>query len=103
MPQILVNLYLGRVGETAKEVQQRVQTAIGQHLNFIEASLGADYLAGSDFTAADIQMSFPVEVAATQRFLNDNQPRLRAWLSRLHSRPAYQRALEAGGPYAYAS
>jgi glutathione S-transferase len=42
-------------------------------------------------------MSFPVEAAATRADLPD---RLRDYLGRLHERPAYQRALVKGGPYA---
>ena len=32
----------------------------------------------------------------------ETKPRLNAFLNRIHARPAYQRALERGGPYSYA-
>jgi len=60
---------------------------------------GSEWFAGSEFSAADVQMSFAVEAAAARGGLDARYPRLREWLSRIHSRPAYQRALEAGGPY----
>jgi glutathione S-transferase len=103
MPPFLINLYLGRVGEAASPMQERARAMITQHLDFVESSLASrSYLVGDALTAADIQMSFPVELAATQGFLTDAHQGLRNWLSRLHERPAYQRALEKGGPYAFA-
>ncbi|HSC83143.1 MAG TPA: glutathione S-transferase, partial [Pseudomonas sp.] len=35
--------------------------------------------------------------------LDASRPRLKAFLERIHARPAYQRALEKGGEYAYAN
>jgi glutathione S-transferase len=57
---------------------------------------------GNEITAADMQLSFPMEVIVAQGMLTDAHPKARAWLKSLHARPAYQRALEKGGPYAYA-
>lgn len=69
------------------------------HLDFMESALeGRDWFCGSSFTAADIQMSFPVEAARSRAGLNDSRPRLIAWLARIHARPAYQRAEQRGGP-----
>jgi glutathione S-transferase len=59
------------------------------------------WFAGEQFTAADVQMSFPVEAAASRAGLNASRPRLMAFLDRIHTRPAYKRALERGGPYAF--
>ena len=59
------------------------------------------WFAGDLFTAADIMMSFPVEAAAARAGAGA-KPHIRAWLDRIHARPAYQRALERGGPYDYA-
>jgi glutathione S-transferase len=102
MPPLLIKLYLGMAGDGAKPVIDRVDSNVHTHLDFIEATLGASaYLAGNDITAADLQLSFPMEVIATQGLLNAH-PKSSEWLRALHSRPAYQRALEKGGPYAYA-
>jgi len=72
------------------------------HIGYWEATLNKhEWFAGDGFTAADIQMSFPVEAAAS-RAVVDGLPKLAAFLKRIHARPAYRRALEKGGPYAYA-
>jgi len=73
---------------------------IRAHLDFMDGELAkSEWFAGSEFTGADIQMSFPVEAARARGGLDDSRPRLMAWLGRIHARPAYQRALERGGPY----
>jgi glutathione S-transferase len=73
---------------------------ISQQLRFMEAELAQrPWFAGDDFSAADIQMSYPVEAAAARVGLGDKHPKLTAWLARIHERPAYQRALATGGPY----
>ena len=50
----------------------------------------------------DIQLSFPVQIT---RFLYgyDSFPHFPAYVERIVARPAYQRAIERGGPYAYGS
>ena len=64
--------------------------------------LPGEWFAGDAFSAADIQMSFPLEAAASRGGLDASRPRLKAFLERIHARPAYRRALERGGEYAYA-
>jgi glutathione S-transferase len=73
------------------------------HLDYLDGELGkSTWFAGADFSGADIQMSFPIEAAASRAGLDSSRPRLMAYLQRIHARPAYQRALARGGPYAYA-
>jgi glutathione S-transferase len=73
---------------------------IGAHFMFLEGELARrDWFAGPDFTAADIQMSFPLEAASARAPIVRQMPRLSAFLDRIHARPAYRRALEKGGPY----
>ena len=87
-------------GISAKAKAAFIQPQISQHLNFMEAELAQrDWFAGDEFTAADIQMSFPVEAAKARAGLNERRPHLMGWLARAQARPAYQRALERGGPY----
>jgi glutathione S-transferase len=103
MMQLLVRLYLDRVGEPAKQQLERINGSVRMHLDYIEESLGtAQFFAGPVLTVADVQMSFPLEVSATQRMLGDAHPHISALLKRLHARPAYQAALAKGGAYAYA-
>ena len=61
-----------------------------------------EWFAGPEFTAADIMMSFPLEAAADRAGALEGRPHLAAFLQKIHARPAYRRALEKGGPYAYA-
>jgi glutathione S-transferase len=71
------------------------------HMDFWESELGkAAWLAGEEISGADIVMSFPAEAAAARANATEGRPKLAAWLARIHARPAYQRALERGGPYA---
>jgi glutathione S-transferase len=53
-------------------------------------------------TAADIMMSFPLEAARARAGLDARRPHSFAWLDKVHARPAYQTALNAGGSYVYA-
>jgi glutathione S-transferase len=77
-----------------------VTPQLKQHMDYWESELGkSQWFAGGEFTAADIQMSFPLEAAAARGGLDLDHPRAMAFLERIHSRPAYQRALGRGGPY----
>ena len=71
------------------------------HLDYLEGELGnAEWFAGAEFSAADVQMSFPLEAAASRGGLDSSRPKLAAFLAKIHARGAYQRALAKGGPYA---
>ena len=71
-----------------------------RQLDYMEGWLGThEWFAGKDLSAADIQMSFPLEAAASRGGLDEKRPKLWAWLQKIHARPAYQRALEKGGKY----
>jgi glutathione S-transferase len=73
---------------------------IERQLAFMEGELARrEWFAGRTFSAADVQMSFPLEAAQARAGLDARFPRLTGWLERIHARPAYQRALEVGGPY----
>jgi glutathione S-transferase len=74
---------------------------IERNLDFMEAELGRhEWFAGPQFSAADIQMSFPLEAARARGGLDEKRPRLMDFLQRIHARPAYERAVERGGTYA---
>lgn len=80
-----------------------IDPQIAAHTAYWEAELGrSEWFAGEAFSAADIMMSFPVETAGSRVGYGADKPRLKAFLQRIHARPAYQRALERGGPYSYA-
>lgn len=100
MLPLLLKLYVGLLGEAgAPLMQMRVEPEIANHLAFVDGALaGKDFFAGNRFTAADIQMSFVLDAAAQrgglERFANLARVR-----KAQQARPAYQRALEKGGPY----
>jgi glutathione S-transferase len=73
---------------------------LARQLAFMEQTLGARaWFAGREFSAADIQMSFPLEAAAARGGLDERLPRLQDFLGRIHARAAHQRALQKGGAY----
>ena len=77
-----------------------VQPNIDRILDFMESELGKHaWFAGAAFSAADVQMSFPLEAAVMRGGLNESRPKLMAFLKNIHARPAYLRALERGGKY----
>lgn len=103
MPPLLVKLVLSRVPIFGKRAQARVQPMIDVHLDYLERELsGREWFVDDGMTAADIMLSFPLEAARHRAGLGPSRPNLVAWLDRIHARPAYRRALERGGPYAYA-
>jgi len=115
MPPLVMTLLFGEIPKRAPWPVRPIAKMIGKtvhdsylgpmidaQLDLMEAELGRSaYFAGPELTAADVMMSFPVEAAASRNGLG-NRPKLAAWLAALHARPAYQLALQKGGPYAYA-
>jgi glutathione S-transferase len=85
----------------ARKVQRDfVDPQLALHLDYLESQLrNSDWFGGGTFSVADIQLSFPLEAFAARGGLDDRHPRLCAFLQRIHSRPAYQRALQRGGEY----
>jgi glutathione S-transferase len=103
MPPLLVNLVLARIPLFGKAGQRKFQPMIDVHLDYVEGELAQrPWFAGSDITGADIMMSFPLEAASTRANARQGRKSLSAWLDRIHARPAYQAAIKAGCPYAYA-
>ena len=117
MPPLLMKLVFDKVRSApvpffikpiVKGIANKVTTSfiapnIKSQLDFMEGALAKqNWFAGKEFSAADIQMSFPLEAAAARAGLDASRPKLTAWLKRIHARAAYRRALEAGGPYSMA-
>jgi len=112
MPPLLLKLLFDRIERApllvrpiARAIARQakstfIQPNIDRNLDFMEAELAkSEWFAGSRFSAADVQMSFPLEAAAARGGLTQARPKLWAFLERIHARPAYQRALEKGGKY----
>lgn len=112
MPPLLLSLVFARVrkapmpffarpiarGIADKVMKGFVGPQLTLHLDWMERELGsAPWFAGERFTAADIQMSFPIQAAASRAGSMAAYPKLRSFLQRIEQRPAYQRAVERGG------
>jgi glutathione S-transferase len=97
-------LMRGIVSSVMKKAQERISDPqIAMHMTYWDEELSkSQWFAGSEFTAADIMMSFPLEAAA-HRAGARSRPMIAAFLDRIHARPAYINALKKGGPYDYAS
>lgn len=113
MPPLLLRLVFDRVANgpmpffvrpIARAIAKGANSAfigpqLKTHLDYMEAELEkADWFAGNTFSAADIQMSFPLEAARSRAGLDESRPRLMDFLQRIQQRPAYKRAVERGGP-----
>ena len=118
MPPLLMKLIFMRIKTTpmpffakpiARGIADKVLTSfvdpnLDRQTAFMEVELAKSaWFVGERLTAADIQMSFPIEAANQRAGLSrEKTPHLLDWLARAHARPAYQRALERGGKYDFA-
>ena len=117
MPPLLLKLIFDKVGKApmpffakpiARAISAKAQTMVVEpnlkrQWDFMESELTHHkWFAGGEFSAADIQMSFPIEAAAQRGGLDARRPKLMGFLKRIHARPAYKRALKTGGPYSFA-
>lgn len=115
MPPLLLKLVALRIAQApmpffarpiARKISLTLQSSfvdpqLKLHLGYVDAALReTGWFVGDSFSAADVQMSFPLEAAASRADTLAQLPAIRAFLERIHARPAYQRALERGGPYA---
>ena len=113
MPPLLVRFICGRVKKAplpffvkpiARKIadgvsEQFVDPNVNRHLDFLDAELKkSTWLAGEELTAADIQMSYPMEMLLVRAPQAKDRPRVVAYVERMRARPAYRRALEKGGP-----
>ncbi|MGN3962002.1 glutathione S-transferase family protein [Burkholderia gladioli] len=115
MPPLLLKLVALRIAQApmpffarpiARKISSTLQSSfvdpqLKLHLGYVDAALReTGWFVGDSFSAADVQMSFPLEAAASRADTLAQLPAIRAFLERIHARPAYQRALQRGGPYA---
>lgn len=114
-PLMIISLILARI-ETApvpfflkpvtRGIAQKVRdgyldSTLKRNLEFMESTLSdSTWFCGDELTAADIQMSFAVEAADARAGLSEGYPNLAKFLERMRAIPAYQSALEKGGPFA---
>ncbi len=98
MMPVLVHFLGNLTGGMSEGLKGFIDPEIAKTLDYLAASIPADgYLLGAEFTGADINMSYVLEVARMGKLL-DNHPSLEAYMGRLEQRPAFKRAIERGGP-----
>ncbi|HZZ10210.1 MAG TPA: glutathione S-transferase [Paraburkholderia sp.] len=114
MPPLLLKLVASRIAGApmpffAKPIARKIAHTLESsfidpqlklHLGYINKELSTTgWFVGNDFTAADVQMSFPLEAGSARGGMQGQIPAVADFLKRIHARPAYQRALERGGKY----
>lgn len=114
MPPLLLKLVAARIATApmpffarpvARQIAGKLQSAfvdpqLALHLGYANDALArTGWFVGEAFSAADIQMSFPMEAAMARSGLAERLPHVAAFVERIRQRPAYRRALERGGPY----
>ena len=101
MLPVMLKLYLSRLGDAAAPLLPRVHGEIDNHFGWLDRELGRQsWFLGEELSAADIQLSFVIQ-AGRMLYGLDKFPKLAAFLERARARPAYQRAIERGGEYAF--
>jgi glutathione S-transferase len=114
MPPLLLRLVANRIASAPvpffiKPITKRIAgqlesgfigPQIKTHFDFVESELGkSEWLAGNELTAADVQMSFPLEAAVARADAGNGRPRIRAFVEKIKARDAYKRAAEKGGGF----
>jgi len=117
-PNLLLNLVFDKIDAAkmpffAKPIANKITNNIRTlfinpqlklHFDYLEAELeNSEWFVGNEISAADFQLSFPLEAGTARKIIGENRPRLLAFVKRIHERPAYQRALKKGGKYIYAA
>lgn len=103
MLPLMLKMYTARLADGGAALQPRIDSELDNHLGYMNTALsGADWFVGNRFSAADVQLSFVPQVARLLYTL-EPFPALQGFLDRIHARPAYRRALDRGGEYAFGS
>ncbi|MDF3415817.1 glutathione S-transferase [Sulfitobacter sp. M57] len=96
MTPILLNLYVGRLGEAGAPLQPRINAELENHFSYMEKMLRpSGHFVMDDLSAADIMLSFPAEVALRMG-RGEDFPGLAKFVEATKARPAYERAMAKG-------
>ena len=91
------------IKQVAKLLKKGVESSyISQSLNaqldYLDNHLGKnEWLAGTQFSGADIQLEFAINALADSKSLPAKYANIHNWLKKCHARPAYQQAVQKGG------
>ena len=96
---VKLKIMAGRLGEAAAPIMPRIDEQLTAHIDFTESRISEDlHFVGSDWSAADVMMSFPAEIAVMQGY-GARAPKLARFVEAIHARPAWQHARQRSGPY----
>lgn len=96
---VMLKIYAGRLGEAAAPLLPRIEEQLAAHVAYVEENIGENlHFLGDNWSAVDVMMSFPAEIAIIQGY-GDRAPKLAAFVEKIHARDAWQRAREKSGPY----
>jgi glutathione S-transferase len=99
MLPVMLNIYLGRLGEGAAPVKPRIDEQMAAHFGYLESILRpSGHFIGDTLTGADIMLSFPAEICVMQD-TTVTYPKIAGFVAASHARPAWQRARAKGGQY----
>lgn len=101
MLPLMLKMYTARLPDGGEALQPRINDELNRHLGYLDSALaGAKWFVDDTFSGADIQLSFVAEIAPLLYSLA-HFPNLAAFRERIQARPAYRRALDKGGDYAF--
>ena len=94
----LVRPIISKVEQTLKAVfiQPRLEAVLSSMETHLSTS---EFLAGDQFTAADIAMGYTLHMAKMRGALSDDYPNIQDYVTRMEARPAWQAALEKDGKF----
>ncbi|MEX0350241.1 MAG: glutathione S-transferase family protein [Paracoccaceae bacterium] len=97
MTPLLLNLYVGLLGEAGAPLHPRIEQELTSHFSYLEGLLRpSGHFVLDELSAADIMLSFPA--GALARLDREQEfPNVASFFKAMRARPAYQRALVAGG------
>jgi glutathione S-transferase len=79
---------------------QFIDPNLKRHVEFLNDRLSKHtWFAGDEFTAADVQMSFPAEAAVARAQGVADVSKLEDFVKRFKARPGFQKAIDRAGPY----
>ena len=97
MTPILLNLYVGKLGEAGAPLHPRITAELDNHFSYMENVIRpSGHFVLDDLSATDIMLSFPAQIAMRME-RRAAYPKLAAFVDMLEARPAYIRAVEKGG------
>ncbi len=97
MTPILLNLYVGRLGEAGAPLHPRIHAELDRHFKYMNDSIRpSGHFVQDTLSAADIMMSFPAQVAI-RLGRGAEFPALNGFVEDIQASPSYERAVAKGG------